>query len=206
MVADTDTDTDPTSADTQLDVLLLCTANICRSPMALHLLRDGLDRLSEQGMQKWRIGSAGTQALVGAPMHPVARQVIEELGIEVPEMVARQADAALISGSTLILTATRGQRRFVAETLPSAIRRVFTMRQFARMCRAGSDRRPVALVRSVESLTEVASSGRMLLQPVDAIEADIPDPYGEDLERFRACRDRIAEAVDGMLMPLAAAP
>ncbi|RMG36458.1 MAG: low molecular weight phosphotyrosine protein phosphatase, partial [Gammaproteobacteria bacterium] len=53
-----------------LSVLLVCTANICRSPMAEALLRDhlkakGLDR-------RVKVASAGIRAMAGMPPDPRA--------------------------------------------------------------------------------------------------------------------------------------
>ena len=49
-------------------VLLVCTANQCRSPMAQFVLQRAVDRL---GLD-WEIGSAGTRARNGAAMADAA--------------------------------------------------------------------------------------------------------------------------------------
>ena len=43
------------------NILVICTANICRSPVAAALLRD---RLRRRGLSDWRVESAGTWAVV----------------------------------------------------------------------------------------------------------------------------------------------
>jgi protein-tyrosine phosphatase len=58
-------------------VLFVCTANICRSPMAGAVF----DALAEDGALPFRASSAGTAALEGRAMAPNALAALEEAGI-----------------------------------------------------------------------------------------------------------------------------
>jgi len=53
--------------------------------------------------------SAGTAALVGEPIAPHAREVLEEVGVYPGEHRARQVDAAMLEGADLVLAMTPGQ-------------------------------------------------------------------------------------------------
>ena len=59
-------------------VLFVCTANICRSPMAEVLFRAWLRRAAVPG--KWVVASAGTWAEPGAPAAAFSQQVAAERG------------------------------------------------------------------------------------------------------------------------------
>ena len=61
------------------NVLFVCTANQCRSPMAEQLLRVALADLGYQ----WHVESAGISVAPG-PAHPLAVQVLDEHSTKLP--------------------------------------------------------------------------------------------------------------------------
>ena len=84
-------------------VLFVCTANVCRSPMAQELF----NALAHDGALPFRAESAGTAALEGRPMAENALAALEEAGIY-PEAAhsARRVSAAMIGDSELVLAMT----------------------------------------------------------------------------------------------------
>ncbi len=57
----------------EFNVLFVCTANMCRSPMAeIHL------KSLTEDLQKANIGSAGISAITGSPIYKLAREVLTE--------------------------------------------------------------------------------------------------------------------------------
>ncbi len=87
-----------------LSVLVVCTGNICRSPMAAHLLQHMLPA----GLrERVCVGSAGTYALHGNQAAPPAVQVMAEAGIDISGHRARQITGELIRGSGLIVAMQR---------------------------------------------------------------------------------------------------
>ena len=68
-------------------VLVVCTGNICRSPMAEHLLRAGL---AARGVEGVEVSSAGTHGLVGEPVQQHASAVLTERGIDHSAFAARR--------------------------------------------------------------------------------------------------------------------
>ncbi len=77
-------------------VLFVCTANICRSPMAQELF----NALAEDTGLPFRAESAGTAALEGRPMAENALAALEEAGIYPQEAhSARRVSAAIIEGA-----------------------------------------------------------------------------------------------------------
>lgn len=79
-------------------IIVICTGNICRSPMAEALLRARL------GKRVQRIASAGTGALVGYPADPMAVEVAAEHGLDLAAHRAQQAVLPLLASMDLILT------------------------------------------------------------------------------------------------------
>jgi protein-tyrosine phosphatase len=108
-------------------VLLVCTANICRSPAAARLLAGRLGPSIE-------FVSRGTRSVPGAGMCEVsASWVLMNGGDAAGQHVSRQLELADIKASTLILTASQRQRTKVIELRPSAQVRTFTLAQAARI-------------------------------------------------------------------------
>lgn len=176
-----------------LRVLFVCTGNICRSPMAERLL------LARSTRAAVIAGSAGTYGLTGHAMDAQAALVTRELGADPDDHVARELDAHLVRDADLILTATESHRDRVLRDEPRAMRRTFTLLEFARLGRglesAGpflSDDEQVARIREV--------AGRRGLVPAPRSgEDDVGDPFGGSLDGMRACGALSATAVDEVI-------
>lgn len=118
-------------------ILVVCTANICRSPTAAIALRRGLRAagITEQTVQ---VSSAGVFAMAGRPQCEVAearsRGALSALPADPADAHAsRPLVEEDLFEAGLILTADRGHRREVIARLPRARARVFTLRQGARL-------------------------------------------------------------------------
>lgn len=77
-------------------ILIVCTGNICRSPMAEALLRASLPA-------DYTLGSAGIAALIGEPADPLAVAVMHEHGYDISAHRARQVLPPLLADADLIL-------------------------------------------------------------------------------------------------------
>lgn len=86
-------------------VLVICTANICRSPVAEGLLRD---RLHKQGLTHWTVSSAGTWAQVrrGASQNSVV--VMNERGLDISNHLAQMVEAKHLREADLVLCMETG--------------------------------------------------------------------------------------------------
>jgi len=182
-------------------VLMVCTANHCRSPIAEQLLaHDALEQFGKSG--DWQVESAGTDIPGPWPLHKFAEAVLAERIPVVARHQSTSLTAAAIARSDLVLTATRRHRGVVASTLPAAVGRTFTILQFARLCdQVGpiSGPEPGELGRQ---LVVDAKLARSSLQPVAGELDDLPDPMGRGLPEFRECADRLQDAIDRILRPL----
>ncbi len=80
-------------------VLMLCTGNVCRSPMAEVLLRE---RLEQEGREV-RVESAGIGAPVGLPADPHAIDLMQDRGLDLLNHRARQISREMVSEFDLLM-------------------------------------------------------------------------------------------------------
>jgi protein-tyrosine phosphatase len=90
-------------------VLVVCSGNTCRSPMAAALLQHALsEAVSEHGhLLPPVVLSAGTHASPGHPATRAAIEAIEERRLDLAGHMTRPLDAALLRGADLVLGMTR---------------------------------------------------------------------------------------------------
>ena len=93
-------------------ILLVCTGNICRSPLAAALLQRAL---AQRGIDGLDVASAGTGAWDGAPVSEGAYLVGLERGLDLSAHRARLLTRELVEEADLILTMARHHRARVDE-------------------------------------------------------------------------------------------
>ena len=189
-------------------VLMVCTANHCRSPMGQQLLQQAsTDRFGDAG---WLVDSAGTRIPGPWPIHPHAATVLTRRLGRVEQHTSQALSRALVGAADLVLTASRRQRGVVVSAVPAAMGRAFTVRQFARLLDAVPTPPPGTLPADPAAqgrwLVTEAKLARSSLQPVPGEQEDLPDPMGGSLADFELCADRLQDAIDRILRPLAAGP
>jgi len=107
-------------------ILLVCTGNICRSPLAAALLQRAL---TERGVEGMDVSSAGTGAWDGAPVSEGAYLVGLERGLDLSAHRARLLTRELIEQADLVLTMARHHRARVDELGGEG--RVFVLGEYA---------------------------------------------------------------------------
>lgn len=186
-----------------IEILTVCTGNICRSPLAAVLLNN---RLASLGVT---VSSAGVAAASGSPMTPESVQLAVKYGADASAAEAhrsRRLTAAQLQTPDLILAMDRSHRRAVVELLPRRMRTTFTIREFARLSSALTDdaiRGAVAASaaetpsdRLRAAVAQVAAARGSLEPPTEPDADDIPDPYRRAWEVHAWSAALVANAVD----------
>jgi protein-tyrosine-phosphatase len=115
-------------------ILVVCTGNICRSPMAEGFLRRLIaERRLRAGIQVSSTGIAGVSG--SAPM-PESTAAAAARGVDIRRHVARRVDRDDVRGADLVVTMTGGHRRRVVDLVPEAASRTFTLKELVRLLEA----------------------------------------------------------------------
>jgi protein-tyrosine phosphatase len=174
-------------------ILAVCTGNVCRSPAVERLLASRLEPTVS-------VTSAGTHALVGHSIAEPMAALLRDTGVDPDAFEARRLSEHMLKEADLVLAMTRAQRGFVVELWPPAVRRAFTLREFARLLNrvdpaalpAGS---PANLLRAAVPLA-AAERGRERMSPD---EDDVVDPFRLSSAVYAESFGQITSAVDGIV-------
>lgn len=109
-------------------IVLVCTGNTCRSPMAEVLLRDKLSKKLGKP-DAVRILSAGVAAAPGSGAADQAVEVMGARNLDLTDHAARTLDDSIMNAADLVLTMTRGHRAAILAAWPTMHDRVFTLRR-----------------------------------------------------------------------------
>lgn len=177
-------------------MMFVCTANICRSPLAAELARSRIRAAARPVARCLTVSSAGVHGRAGAAMDPHAADVLRARGADPGAFAARILTESLVAGADLVLTAQRRHRAAAVSLYPPANGRVFTILEFERLARhIDADRLPpLGVAERAHALVRQAARLRGTLPPAPAGD-DIDDPSGRSAADYAAC----AETIDGAL-------
>ncbi|HEY8789895.1 MAG TPA: hypothetical protein VIM10_12300 [Actinopolymorphaceae bacterium] len=187
-------------------ILVVCTGNVCRSPIMERYLARHLDE-RWHGEGAMIVASAGTSALVGSPMDDRAAEKARSLGLDTAGFTARALTVEAIAAADLVLTATRQHRGTVVSMYPKALRSCFAVRDFAAVLAelpgasegdGADDAR-----RRVRRVVAAAAARRGFSPPLAPADADIMDPYRRSDEVYAVMLSQIVDAMPGIVAGLA---
>lgn len=188
-------------------LLVVCTANVCRSPVAAALLARALHGRRDVDGHDWAVSSAGTgeyRAELDSGTVKAAAAVGVDLSTHRSRVVDREVLA--VDGADLVITMARAHLPVVVGLDPAAWSRTFTLKDLAR--RANELPPPSETEGFGGWLTRMGAGrqARDMLKPDPA--DDVDDPYGLPLRHHEAMIAEVAHEIDNLVRwgPWAARP
>ena len=165
----------------RIDVLVVCTGNLCRSPM--------IQTVMSYALPGRVIRSAGTAAPNGQEWHPLTTEVLAEHGYHVSG-TAHRLRKQHVRDAKLILTAEGAHRGIVVGMDESAADRTYTLLEAERLLREVPARPGLG---AASLALHLALALRMHPHEYDD---DLPDPIAGTKEDFRACLRTVRYALE----------
>lgn len=106
------------------NILIVCTANICRSPVAAALLSD---RLRRQGLPDWRVRSAGTWAMEPRGASRYSIEVARREGLDLSRHRSTMIDERHLTDADLVLTMEVGHAEALRAEFPQQAHKVYML-------------------------------------------------------------------------------
>jgi len=169
-------------------ILAVCTGNVCRSPAIERLLAHRLTGSAD-------VASAGTMAMVGSPIAEPMAQLLIDVNVSPAGFAARRINQRMIDEADLVLTASAEHRSAVVALQPLAMKKTFTLLEFARTIpHVSSDVAHLPLGERISAMARHAYHARPRLRLAQG-QIDIPDPYGRSEEAYITAFTLISRAV-----------
>jgi protein-tyrosine phosphatase len=112
-------------------ILVVCTGNICRSPMGEGLLREAIARDPNLRVRGIEVRSAGIHGWDAAPASALAVEVMRERGVEISGHRSQPMSEGLAAWADLILTMTAEQRGWILGAFPAADGKVMRLAEYS---------------------------------------------------------------------------
>lgn len=110
-------------------IVTVCTANICRSPMAEALLRHALGAQPEP-LKSMRIVSAGVAARPGDRVSENSVTALKKVGLDIKAHVSQPLTKQLLDEALAIFCMTESHRAMIQLTFDPVPRHVYLFREF----------------------------------------------------------------------------
>jgi protein-tyrosine phosphatase len=189
-------------------ILVVCTANICRSPMAEALLA----RAAERRGATVTVGSAGVRGLEGAPPSDGSVAAMARMGLDISAHRGRACSPDLLEQTDLVVTMEARHVVDLVAMLPGALGCSFPLRELATagdhrhdpampVLPAGQDGSPGSSAADRASLDRwlaAQGGGRSTRDYLHDHRFDVADPIGSTRARYRRCATELDELCDAL--------
>jgi len=190
---------DPRPGDEVAEILVVCTGNICRSPLAMALLEHAArDRLGSDA-PVW-VRSSGVHAMQGHPASEESGRQARLRGLDLQSHRGALTTRDELASADLVLVMSEQHRIKVVAMHAPAARWTFTLPEFARLCAAlkpiGDD--SVSPRERIRFVVRLAHGSRAYV-PRPGGPEEVADPYGGP----RGGYETMATEVDGHVRRIA---
>jgi protein-tyrosine-phosphatase len=107
------------------NILIVCTANICRSPMGEAILKKLVS--AREDADQWHIESAGTWAIEGSAPAFLSKYVMELMGLDISTHRSQPVNLALLKNFDLILTMENEHKKWLTTQFREFAQRIFML-------------------------------------------------------------------------------
>jgi len=174
-----------------LRVLMICTANQCRSPLAEVIAQSAFTARGVDAV----VVSAGVMK-GGQPAAKGSRKVAKELGLDLTQHVSHEVDAATVSAADMVITMGANHVLELGTRFPACIDKTVTLRELVEWVETDS---PAGRLSRAQVIEQVRMAADRPLSALLVGGLDIDDPIGMPTSRFRRTGAEITELVETVL-------
>ncbi len=153
-------------------VLIVCTGNTCRSPMAQAMLT----QMVQDKELRVEVESAGVSAFGGDAPTPQAEQAMKGYGLDISTHRSRAVHVDMLAECDLILTMTSSHKQQILRVLPDMADKIFVLGEYAKYLEQENQT-------VIQNSTLIDQKSNMN-PDVDTSKWDVSDPYGQLVDSY----------------------